>query len=263
MYYLSISSIFRQETPWLVEWLDYHIACGVEHFYLYNNDDDPTDASRILRPYVERGVVDEILMPGRFMQMPSMQDVVSRFGDRTYWLALIDLDEFFLPKRTNVISEILENYESFGALAIHWHIFGTNGYRQSPPNQLNYLLRRAEKSNDLHHFVKSIVRPHSVISEKMVTPHIFPLRSGYAVNENFEPVTTAYAPSITASVIRLNHYCLRSRQDYVEVKCRRGLGTPSLHERDERFWVHYDRNEVFDDEISKRFGCVISEPSPT
>ncbi len=30
MYYLSMAAMFRQENRWLKEWLDYHIARGVE-----------------------------------------------------------------------------------------------------------------------------------------------------------------------------------------------------------------------------------------
>ena len=38
-YPLAICAIFKNEAPWLKEWIIYHHkVLGVKHFYLYNND---------------------------------------------------------------------------------------------------------------------------------------------------------------------------------------------------------------------------------
>ena len=34
LYDLAVVAIFKDEAPYLKEWLDYHLAAGVEHFYL-------------------------------------------------------------------------------------------------------------------------------------------------------------------------------------------------------------------------------------
>ena len=34
---LAICAIFREEAPFLAEWIDFHRKVGVSHFYLYNN----------------------------------------------------------------------------------------------------------------------------------------------------------------------------------------------------------------------------------
>jgi hypothetical protein len=64
MNYLSALAIFRQEDPWLNEWLNYHIHVGIEHFYLLNHDIDAGDpgckSDAILKPYVEKGLVTNI-----------------------------------------------------------------------------------------------------------------------------------------------------------------------------------------------------------
>ena len=36
-YDLAVVAIFKDEAPYLREWLDYHLLAGVEYFYLYNN----------------------------------------------------------------------------------------------------------------------------------------------------------------------------------------------------------------------------------
>jgi len=37
-YRISLCLIFKNEAPFLKEWLDYHLSIGIDHFYLYNNN---------------------------------------------------------------------------------------------------------------------------------------------------------------------------------------------------------------------------------
>ena len=55
-YRVSLCLIFKNEAPFLKEWLDYHLTVGVEHFYLYNNSSDD-DFKRVLEPYIKKGTV--------------------------------------------------------------------------------------------------------------------------------------------------------------------------------------------------------------
>ena len=62
---LAIAAILKDEGRYLKEWLDYHLAAGVDHFYLYDNDSTVNQAE-VVKPYVEAGLVDYIPMPGLF-----------------------------------------------------------------------------------------------------------------------------------------------------------------------------------------------------
>ncbi|MBQ3442569.1 MAG: glycosyltransferase family 92 protein [Selenomonadaceae bacterium] len=53
LYDLAVVAIFKDEARYLREWLDYHLAAGVEHFYLYNNDSSD-DYATVLAPYVKK-----------------------------------------------------------------------------------------------------------------------------------------------------------------------------------------------------------------
>ncbi len=55
---LAICAIFKNEAPWLKEWITYHhSALGVNTFYLYNNDS--TDSFKeTLQPFVDQGIVN-------------------------------------------------------------------------------------------------------------------------------------------------------------------------------------------------------------
>lgn len=260
MHYLSISAIFKQENPWLCEWLDYHLARGVEHFYLYNNEDDPTESDAILEPYIQRGLVESFLAPGRPMQMPCMLDAVTRFQKETHWLAFIDLDEFMLPRLGDDLRDVLQEYELYSGLCIHWTLFGSNNHLKRPPNQIDHFLRRAHKHHPQNTHVKSIVRPSHVNPVRLDTPHYFYYHTGHAVDENYRIVESSFN-EYTGERIRLNHYIVRSLQDTQEVKIPR-MRPDCLLEREPEFFEIYNYNDVYDDEISRRFGAGRSQTDP-
>ena len=51
-YSVSLCLIFKNEAPFLKEWLDYHLTVGVDHFYLYNNNSDDDFMREIGRAHV-------------------------------------------------------------------------------------------------------------------------------------------------------------------------------------------------------------------
>ena len=54
--YLSICAIYRNEAPYLREWVEFHRLAGVERFFLYDNRS--TDEHReVLAPRIEDGTV--------------------------------------------------------------------------------------------------------------------------------------------------------------------------------------------------------------
>ncbi len=97
LYDLAVVAIFKDEAPYLKEWLDYHLLAGVEHFYLYNNDSSD-DCKKILAPYVEKNLVTLTDFPGKMMQYPAYEDAIEKFRFECRYMAFIDLDEFIFPK---------------------------------------------------------------------------------------------------------------------------------------------------------------------
>jgi len=264
MHYLSIGAMFRMENSWLDEWIQYHRALGVEHFYLFNHDEDSRVSDRILKPYIEQGLVDNIHVRDLLSVRETAQrgqmnaiyhEIIKAAQHHTQWLALIDLDEFIFPRQKDDLRELLVDYEEHAGLAVNWQMFGTSGYVKRPPTQINHLLYRAETKWKSNHYFKSIIKPDLVVLESIYDVHHFPCRTGETVNESHKPVTGLRC-DISVNTIQLNHYVLRSWQDFWEVKAVRprynGAGPCN-----EEYFESHDRNEVFDDEISRRFGHVI------
>lgn len=258
MHYLTATAIFRGENHWIEEWLQYHLALGIGHFYLYDNEDDRTESSRILRPYVERGLVDVVPWPGRFQQLSAYQDALKYRSDETLWMTFLDLDEFIVPNHVVSIPEFLEEFESEKGLAIHWNIFGSSGYIETPTDQINHFLHRAVTGHPANRHVKSIVKPKFVLPKPMYNPHLFNLSEGRTVDETGQVVTDAICDYV-GDRIRIAHYAVRSRRFFEETKSKRGSPISVHNAKSMKYWKYMDRNDVFDDEISRRFGHMIRE----
>ena len=189
---LAVVAILKNETPYLKEWLDYHLLAGVDHFYLYDNDSTDNQAE-IAAPYVEAGLVDYFPASGAVMKMPVYNDALKRFKFHCRYMAFIDADEFLFPKTNRsvveVVDEILSRDKNAAGLAINWQIFGSNGHENADYSRgvLERFTRRAPSDwtskgyGNAH--VKIIVAPRK--TDLINNPHCARyFENLYPVNEN-------------------------------------------------------------------------------
>jgi len=126
-YNTSICAIFKNEAPYLREWIEFNHIVGVDHFYLYNNNSED-EYLGVLKPYIDKGLVTLIEWPYSQMQMECYKACIARFAQETKWLGFIDIDEFIIPKSTDSVYDFLKTFENkAGAVNIYWRLFGTSG----------------------------------------------------------------------------------------------------------------------------------------
>ena len=125
-YKICICAIFKDEAKYLDEWIRYHLVIGIDHFYLYNNNSDD-EYLKVLKPYIEKKIVDLIDWPHKHSQMSAYEDCYKKNNNHTNWLAFIDLDEFICPIATDDIKPWLEQHNKYPGIAIYWKQFGSNG----------------------------------------------------------------------------------------------------------------------------------------
>ena len=228
-YYLSVCAIFRNEARFLREWIEYHRIVGVEHFYLYNNlsEDNYYD---VLKPYVDSGIIELFQWPHQGknqkewnkIQCGAYSDLIKKKKKETFWLAIIDTDEFILPLSKNTVSEFLKDYEEYGGLVINWQLFGTS-VKRIPENDLlvRLLTKKAPEDFYTNRFVKSIVQPKKV--KKVTQPHSCRYKEPYFhVTENkISFPRKSILPYVSVNKIRINHYISRDEQFFYEEKQRR------------------------------------------
>jgi hypothetical protein len=134
-YNLSIISCFKNEAPYMKEWIEYHLMMGFEHFYLYNNNSDD-NFREVLQPYIESGRVTLTEWPQVPAQQAAFEDFYARFRHESQWVSFLDLDEFYCPLREVSVAEWLAKQPAYPVHMIYWQMFGTSGRMQHDTGQL-------------------------------------------------------------------------------------------------------------------------------
>lgn len=218
MHYLGICCIAKDESA-IKEWVDYHLIAGAEMIYLYDNG-SRIPLAKVLRHYVQAGVVHVEPFPGRQRQLAAYVDCLERFGPQCRWLAFIDADEFIVPKQASDLRELLLDYEEYAGLAVNWAVFGSSGHEIRPAGLMTECYHhRLPESYGENHLVKSIVRP-ALTTEVRGVHHCAYKPGHFCVNENGWPVFGPFTPH-TSRRVQLNHYFFRSREEFA-AKLSRG-----------------------------------------
>lgn len=228
-YDFGICAIFQNEAPYLREWIEYHKIVGAQHFYLYNNLSQD-NFLQILQPYLNSGIVELVdwSMPEfqSYGQRMAYMDAIDKARGNIKWLAIIDIDEYLVPKANNTIPEFLSQFEKegIGGVGINWQMFGTSFIPNITENQLltELLTLKAREDHEENEHIKSIVRPEYVIEPPGV--HNFTYREGYhQVNPNQEHFTGPIAPYIATDKIQINHYWAKDEAFFNSIKIPRRL----------------------------------------
>ena len=201
-YQLTICAIFQNEAPYLKQWIDFHHeAIGVSHFYLYNNDS--TDNFReILDPYIDQGLVeliewnssddhavfgvhDYLFVP---YQLGAYRDCLkNRAYGQAKWVAMLDIDEYIVPKDPASLYRLLKKgeKEGVGSLKIHWKMFGTSHVQDLEPGErlVEKLVRRGpDDFFENLDYVKSIHQPEAAF-EHCGTHIVHHIKEGYRIEQ--------------------------------------------------------------------------------
>lgn len=232
-YYLSVGAIFRNEAPYLKEWIEFHRLMGVEHFYLCSHC-STDNYQRVLQPYIDRGIVELTTWNdnpypdhGEFcygIQPSWYNEVLDKSRGVSQWVAFLDSDEFLCPVEKKSVAEFLKDYEEFGGVSVNWLFFGTSGVDKLSSKKLmiEQLTRCADYNLETHTFIKPIVQP--IYATKCPVAHFIGfLPNYYAVNPNKDRLTTPGRSVIVLDKLRVNHYWTRDEDYFYKVKCARQI----------------------------------------
>ncbi len=244
---LAIVAIIKNEGPYLDEWICYHRLIGVEKFLLYDNE-STDDTCSVLKPYIEKGIVDYRLIKGRQRQLVAYHDAVLRYYKKVKYLAVIDADEFLYSDRDDEILPYLDAAfsKNIGGLCFNWLMFGSSGYLEKPEGLVteNYLHCAEENFLPPNVHIKSIVNPRRV--RCFVNPHsALYLKNYHAYDTEGNRVDGAFTKEPHHNGWRIDHYFTKSKAEFTKKRLR-GNADVLIFRSEEEFDLN-DRNEVFDD----------------
>lgn len=243
-HYLSVVVIAKNEGEYFKEWLDWHIAHGVEKFYVYDNES--TDSTKtLLEPYIKKGIVDYIYFPGYRRQLAAYDDCLKKHRFDTRWLAVIDMDEFIVPVKYKTIPEYLKELEEFPVVEINWLCYGSSGDKtRRAGGVMERFKRHSLPDHPLNKHVKSIFDPRRVYG--MIGCHEVARINGKAVDSNGNRVRISWRDREPLHErIKINHYAVRSYEEFIEKKGR-GRASGPVRQLEDEYFRQFDLNDISD-----------------
>ncbi len=259
-YYFSICCIFKDEARYFKEWIEYQKIIGVDHIYAYNND-STDDYIKVLEPYIEEGYITLIEFPGQYAQFPAYTHCLNNFGNETFWLAYVDLDEFIVPKVATNIKEWIKPYEKYPSIEFYWLMFGTNGIVEY--NKENLVIEQFTNSFEtirntgkiaLNTFYEPVKMYHHFI---FCWIHFLGFKFKVStVDEHKHFVFFHHNPPVNQKCsIQMNHYWSKCLSEYVR-KIDKGDMVDKKHDeirKDLSFFYWHEHQNVREDKVIFRF----------
>ena len=258
LYDLAVVAIMKNEAPYVKEWLDYHIAAGVDHFYIYDNE-SPDNLREVLQPYIDAGAVTYKFYPGKGRQCEAYTEACKNYRFFCRYMAFIDTDEFIFPQTDKSVVEILDEIfnekPTIGAVGINWRIYGSNNLETADYSKgvLERFTRRAEYNFKYNRNTKTFANPRKI--KYFYLSHSANYFLGCeTVNENLKVFgggfQMPYSKPIKNTKIVLNHYIVKSKEEFLEKMKRGNAELPNAPYTMKNF-ENYNQNDVFDDSILK------------
>jgi hypothetical protein len=254
---VSICAIVKNEVRYILEWVAFHRAIGIDHFYIYDNQSTDGTAEILLR-LETIGLVTlkswpnstpAVIASGLGPQVPAYNDFL-QFSDQTEWVGYIDIDEFIVLRDADNIKDWLGQYEDCAAVGINWRMFGSSGYEAYAPELvIERFTRRAPRDFRANRHVKTFARAALI---KVANCHICYMRASPVVDILKRPINAAndgVHDDVCDGAAQINHYFTRSRGEW-ELKRARGRATrpdqDAVKFRTQRDFDLHDRNEEED-----------------
>jgi hypothetical protein len=219
-YYYSVCALFCNEKRYLKEWIQFNLAAGAEHIYLYDNlsTDNPLE---VLQPYIDRGLVTYHIWS--LLPSDNIHSYRKHFSDnysqQTLWAGFLDIDEFlYCSDSETSIKEQLKKYENYPAVAVNWVSYGDNGIQTYDERYvIEKFFMRAVDHYDINYHVKVIAKSSEIIS--CYNAHFCNYKNNQlAVTEDFETIDGPLTKKVSFNVFRINHYNTKSKEEYFNFK---------------------------------------------
>lgn len=256
-----VVSCMKNEGPYILEWIGYHLSIGVSHFLIYTNDcDDGTN--EILDHLETRGIVtrlDNPFKPGEKPQWVALNDAAKRrpFKDADRYICM-DVDEFInIHTGDGTLTALMDAAKDPDLISLTWRIFGCGGQVtfEDRPVMEQFLHAAPEYSPKPHNiwgfktmarlpmaFRKPGVHRPTKIRNNAPDP-VWVNGSGHRMPPLYvEDGWRSTKQSWGYGLVTLNHYAVRSVEAFL-VKRDRGRVNHIKRDQGLEYWQIFNRND--------------------
>lgn len=231
-YSTSICAIAKNETEYLIEWIEHHLSIGIDHFFIIDNE-SKIPVSDTLKKY------QEYITVSYMKKYPDSQNFVYtqyvtylHNTNLTQWCAFIDVDEFLVFKEENNLSikNYLSEYENYGGVGINWEVLNANGHITKPSGKLKDNFKKIYRSEGT---IKTIA--NIKYTKAFYNPHYANyVDKKYCIDERFNIISNQHNSKYKETTkLKLYHYFTKSFEEWLE-KLKKGPAL-NVHTRQTRF----------------------------
>jgi len=273
-----IVGCMKNEAPYIIEWVAYHRAMGVDNFLIYTNDcSDGT--TEVLDRLQELGVLQHRNNDGWKGNSPQQYALNQAQKEpvliNAEWIIHIDVDEFINVRCGNgTVQDFLDRVPDATNVAMTWRLFGHNGItRLADEFVVDQFDTCAPKFCPKPHTVwgfKTMFRNIGAY-EKISCHRPNKLDEAFAdrvkwVNGSGQDMTRESrdkgwrnsTKSIGYDLIQLNHYALRSAESFL-IKRQRGRALHVDRSIGLNYWIRMDWSDFKDITIKRNLPRLRAE----
>lgn len=263
---LAIAAIVKDEIDSLAEWIAFHRVIGADYFLIADNGSH--DGTKEYLESLSGGdwlqTISVATPPDRAPQLVAYRELAALCPDDVDLIAFIDADEYILPvpakgeessdprARMHAWLDARFGDPGVSAITLNWACFGSSGHRFKKDGLvIERFQKRAKQGFGPNHHYKSIVRRAAL--ERMQNPHHPGLNSGAIRNakgESFEYRLSregmprrGLSEEIVWEGVRLNHYLVKSVEEFVLKKARRGSAATVGYTKTAVYFERHDKND--------------------
>lgn len=264
MHNLTIFSIQKNETPYVSDFVKFHLHLGVDHIVIMDHGSTVPIASQ----FIGNDKVTVIPFPGYKVHAEAWSYCCTYYRDFTKWGLFIDCDQFFVPANGLSIPEFASMYDhdpKLCAVQVNWHTVGNSGWETKPPmDQLFAFNKRCKDNEGINAHTQSLVKMQNVEGIKWHNPHMAPPKVGF---HNIGPEGnllhhTPFNTPISHSKASIYHLYTRSKEEFIH-KQKRGRADILGEHLDMSTYETYNAfcNEVEDNTLKKIWEEIVG-PQP-
>lgn len=260
---ITLVSTMKDEGPYLLDWLCWHLLVGVSDFLVFTNDcSDGT--TELLDALAAAGLLSHHDNPDDGRQSPHPRALSQARGhplvQLSDWLMVLDADEYVVPRPPlRDLDGLIDAITGAGAqeMLITWRFFGSGGRLRYAPLPAFLRFQRAAADDHLAGYgFKTLFANTGALRMQIHHPNLYreAERAGVVrrmVNGSGAPIDGArlkwkHPPETHGyDLAQVNHYALRSVEEFL-LRQMRGDAIGRNDRHDGRYFRKHDRNEIHD-----------------
>ncbi len=276
----TIVTTMKNEGPFILEWIAYHRAIGVEDFLIYTND--CTDGTETMLELLQnKGIVQHRENPfspsgdlkpqHAALQAAEMEEVVKESD----WLICMDVDEFInIHTGSGKLSDLFNATKNANMISLTWRLFGNSDiheYQDSPiceafTHCAPQLSRKPHQAWGFKTLFRNlaIFKKLGVHRPKGLKPQLYEdihwvNGSGKAMPQSmYRNGWRSTMSTYGYNLVTLNHYAVRSAESFL---VKRDRGRVNHVDRDQglSYWFRMNNNAETDLSIQRMLPAMRAE----